>query len=47
MLKTRPFLKWAGNKYQILEHIKAVLPGGNRLIELYLKDRHLFVLLYQ
>lgn len=33
MLKIRPFLKWAGNKYQVLEHIKTVLPRGNRLIE--------------
>lgn len=29
----KPFLKWAGNKYQIIERIKAVLPHGNRLIE--------------
>jgi len=30
---TRSFLKWAGNKYQILDRIKEVLPKGNRLIE--------------
>lgn len=29
----KPFLKWAGNKYQIIERIKAVLPPGGRLIE--------------
>ena len=29
----RPFLKWAGNKYQILSRIVEVLPAGNRLIE--------------
>lgn len=29
----KPFLKWAGNKYAIIERIKAVLPAGNRLIE--------------
>lgn len=29
----RPFLKWAGNKYQIIDHIKEVLPKGKRLIE--------------
>lgn len=29
----KPFLKWAGNKYQIIERIKAVLPSGQRLIE--------------
>jgi DNA adenine methylase len=33
MEKHRPFLKWAGNKYQILEHILALLPPGSRLIE--------------
>lgn len=29
----KPFLKWAGNKYRIVEHIKSILPGGSRLIE--------------
>lgn len=29
----KPFLKWAGNKYSIIERIKAVLPAGSRLIE--------------
>ncbi|HEY9744918.1 MAG TPA: Dam family site-specific DNA-(adenine-N6)-methyltransferase [Oculatellaceae cyanobacterium] len=29
----KPFLKWAGNKYGIIERIKAVLPSGNRLLE--------------
>lgn len=29
----RPFLKWAGNKYQIVARIKEVLPSGKRLIE--------------
>ena len=29
----RPFLKWAGNKYQILAQITAELPAGKRLIE--------------
>lgn len=29
----KPFLKWAGNKYAIIERIKAILPTGNRLIE--------------
>jgi DNA adenine methylase len=30
---TRPFLKWAGNKYRIIERIKKSLPDGKRLIE--------------
>ena len=29
----RPFLKWAGNKFRILAHIKKCLPPGQRLIE--------------
>lgn len=30
---TRPFLKWAGNKYRVLPHIHAMLPDGKRLVE--------------
>lgn len=30
---TRPFLKWAGSKYRVLEHIREMLPHGKRLIE--------------
>jgi DNA adenine methylase len=30
---TRPFLKWAGSKYRVLEHIHEMLPQGQRLIE--------------
>ncbi len=29
----RPFLKWAGNKYRIINRIKRLLPHGSRLIE--------------
>lgn len=32
-MRTRPFLKWAGSKYRILDHILARLPAGARLIE--------------
>ena len=31
--KTRPFLKWAGNKYRIIERIQKSLPTGKCLIE--------------
>jgi len=29
----RPFLKWAGNKYRIMDHIQDMLPEGERLVE--------------
>ena len=29
----KPFLKWAGNKFQIIQRILEVLPSGGRLIE--------------
>ena len=33
MIKIRPFLKWAGSKYNCLENIIPFLPPGRRLIE--------------
>lgn len=30
---TRPFLKWAGNKYRIIDRVRSTLPDGKRLIE--------------
>lgn len=33
MKTTRPFLKWAGGKYQIINKIYSVLPKAKRLIE--------------
>jgi DNA adenine methylase len=39
----RPFLKWAGNKHQILEHIKSVLPAGKRLIEPFVGSGAVFL----
>ncbi len=32
-LHTRPFLKWAGNKFRIMQHIQTMLPEGERLVE--------------
>jgi len=32
-MKTKPFLKWAGGKYRVLEHVLPALPEGSRLIE--------------
>jgi DNA adenine methylase len=32
-MENRPFLKWAGNKYALMDKIKALLPPGQRLIE--------------
>ncbi len=32
-VKTRPFLKWAGNKYRIIDRVRAALPAGKCLIE--------------
>lgn len=39
----KPFLKWAGNKYQILDHIKSSLPKGNRLIEPFVGSGAIFL----
>jgi DNA adenine methylase len=39
----KPFLKWAGNKYQIIERIKALLPPGNRLIEPFVGSGAVFL----
>jgi len=43
VIKHRPFLKWAGNKYQILEHIMALLPSGHRLIEPFVGSGAVFL----
>lgn len=39
----KPFLKWAGNKYQIVDRIKEQLPLGKRLIEPFVGSGALFV----
>lgn len=39
----RPFLKWAGNKHQIIKHIIGALPPGNRLIEPFVGSGSVFL----
>ena len=39
----RSFLKWAGNKYQIIDRIRATLPPGNRLVEPFLGSGAVFL----
>jgi DNA adenine methylase len=39
----KPFLKWAGNKYKIVERIKVILPDGTRLVEPFVGSGALFL----
>jgi DNA adenine methylase len=39
----RPFLKWAGNKYQIVSRITEFLPPGERLVEPFVGSAALFL----
>lgn len=39
----RPFLKWAGNKFRILERILELLPTGERLVEPFAGSGALFL----
>jgi len=39
----RPFLKWAGNKYRIREHILSKLPESKRLIEPFMGSGAIFM----
>lgn len=39
----KPFLKWAGNKYPLIEQIKALLPPGRRLVEPFVGSGALFL----
>ncbi len=39
----KPFLKWAGNKYQIVDRIKEQLPPSKRLIEPFVGSGAVFV----
>lgn len=43
MTKTKPFLKWAGSKFKIIERIIAELPKGNRLIEPFVGSGAVFL----
>ena len=39
----KPFLKWPGNKYRIINHISKVLPQGNRLVEPFVGSGAVFL----
>lgn len=39
----KPFLKWAGNKFRIIERVKAHLPQGERLVEPFAGSGALFL----
>lgn len=39
----KPFLKWAGNKYAIIDRIQSVLPAGDRLIEPFVGSGAVFL----
>ena len=39
----KPFLKWAGSKYKIIDKVKAMLPPGNRLIEPFVGSGAVFL----
>jgi len=43
MQKSRPFLKWAGNKYRLLNQILPSLPKARRLIEPFAGSAALFI----
>ena len=40
---TKPFLKWAGNKYRLIDRILALLPPGRQLIEPFLGSAAVFL----
>lgn len=43
MIKTKPFLKWAGNKYRCLHNILSALPAAHRLIEPFTGSGAVFI----
>ncbi|MDH5407323.1 MAG: Dam family site-specific DNA-(adenine-N6)-methyltransferase [Gammaproteobacteria bacterium] len=43
MINNKPFLKWAGNKYRIMDRIQRLLPDGKRLIEPFVGSGAVFL----
>lgn len=43
MIKSRPFLKWPGGKYRLVERINKELGAGNRLIEPFVGSGAVFM----
>ena len=39
----KPFLKWAGGNYRLIDRIQSVLPAGNRLIEPFVGSGAVFL----
>lgn len=39
----KPFLKWAGNKYRLIERIQRLLPDGDRLLEPFIGSGAVFL----
>ena len=39
----KPFLKWAGGKYKIIDKVKSKLPEGARLIEPFVGSGAVFM----
>ena len=39
----RPFLKWAGGKYKIIDRIVSALPHANRLVEPFIGSGAVFL----
>ena len=39
----RPFLKWAGNKYRIIDRVKKKLPPGERPVEPFVGSGAVFL----
>lgn len=43
LIRVRPFLKWAGGKFQIINKIRTTLPQGTRLIEPFVGSGAVFL----